>query len=289
MLRLWLIALVLGIAMPAHADAVALLPLDGEKRLEIYGQPIANELARAMTASGIDVVVVGAKMAVPARAQLIVDGSIKANKDTVTLTIRIRDPRDGTTLETLPPSTSKLTNIDQAAAEVSARVVPAVKTQLEALAKATPAVVGEKPPVDAKPVPTSARLPALAVYVARPAGTAAENQILEDAFGGELDPWARRHGHQIQPVAAAAAWRADEGVTFTVNGFSITRGTIPMGKARVGVRIIAHGKVVFDRTVVTDTIVGDRGLTPQQFAARAAREVLLIAHPHMRRAIASWR
>jgi hypothetical protein len=51
MLRLWLIALVLGIAMPAHADSVALLPLDGEKRLEIYGQPVANELARAMTSS----------------------------------------------------------------------------------------------------------------------------------------------------------------------------------------------------------------------------------------------
>ena len=42
---------------------IAMLPLDGEKRLELFGQPVAAEIARALKAAGIDVVVVGASMA----------------------------------------------------------------------------------------------------------------------------------------------------------------------------------------------------------------------------------
>src|SRR4051794_36918024 len=144
MLRFLVIAWLVALATPVRADSVALLPLDAEKRLEIYSQPVATELARAMRDAGLDVVVVGAKMAVPERALLIVDGNIKAKGEVVTLTIRIRDSRDGTTLDTLPPATSTLTNIDKAAADVSARVVPAVKQQLEALARQT-AVVHHDP------------------------------------------------------------------------------------------------------------------------------------------------
>src|SRR5262245_21708357 len=67
-------------AVPARAETIALLPLDADKRLEVYGQPVAAEIGRALKEAGIDVVVVGAKMDVPARAELIVDGTIKAAK-----------------------------------------------------------------------------------------------------------------------------------------------------------------------------------------------------------------
>src|SRR6185503_21267327 len=87
----------------AYADTIAMLPLDGEKRLELLGQPVAAEIARALKAAGLDVVVVGASMEVPDRANLIVDGTIKAVKrKQIEVTIRIRDPRDGTVLELLP-------------------------------------------------------------------------------------------------------------------------------------------------------------------------------------------
>src|SRR5678816_2950019 len=92
-MRRWLVlACLVMMAAPVYADTVALLPLDGEKRLAIYGQPIASELGRALEADGISVVVVGAKMGVPENARLIVDGTIKGGKGTVTLAIRIRDP-----------------------------------------------------------------------------------------------------------------------------------------------------------------------------------------------------
>ena len=41
----------------------------------------------------------------------------------------------------------------------------------------------------------------------------------------------------------------------------------------------------FDRIVRTDTIVGDKSFTPDQLAARTAREVLAILRPHLRRAL----
>ena len=44
----------------AHAeDAIALLPLDTDQKLEIYGQPVASELARVLVAGNVNVVVGG--------------------------------------------------------------------------------------------------------------------------------------------------------------------------------------------------------------------------------------
>jgi hypothetical protein len=45
---------------------------------------------------------------------------------------------------------------------------------------------------------------------------------------------------------------------------------------------------VFDRVVVTDTVVGDKGVAQPELAARVAREVLAILRPHMRRRVPSW-
>src|SRR5262245_63460125 len=92
--RSWMGAVIAGwiaVAAPvAHGqppgEAVALLPLDADRSLEIYGQPVASEIARALGAGNIAVVVVGPKMAVPDRARLIVDGRIglgKANAVTI--------------------------------------------------------------------------------------------------------------------------------------------------------------------------------------------------------------
>src|SRR5688572_24425118 len=155
------VAFVVGLASarPAHADggAVALLPLDAEQRLELYGQPVASEIARALVAGGVDVVVVGPKMAVPERAKLIVDGTIQQAAKTapIILTIRVRDARDGVVVATVPATAATLPDIDKAAAELSARVLPAVKERLTALAAPTPPPPGRdvplRPPVPAAP------------------------------------------------------------------------------------------------------------------------------------------
>ncbi len=61
-------------AEPA-GDAVALLPLDADRSLEIYGQPVASEIARALGAGNVQVVVVGPKTAVPVNRSRTVAGS----------------------------------------------------------------------------------------------------------------------------------------------------------------------------------------------------------------------
>src|SRR5690242_3933246 len=103
-MRLVILALLVALVSPAFADddAVALLPLDADARLELYSQSVASEVARALVAGGVDVVVVGPKMAVPERARMIVDGTITGKGDSVTLTLRMRDARAGTVLGSIP-------------------------------------------------------------------------------------------------------------------------------------------------------------------------------------------
>ena len=270
-------------ALPAQAETVALLPLDGDKKLEIYGQPVAAELGRAMKSAGIDVVVVGAKMAVPEGAALIVDGTIKAKGGTVTLSLRIRDPRDGATLETLPPSTSPLVSIDKAAAELSGKLVPAVQTQIAKLEQAAPPPPVDTPPpvVDAPTQPAAPELPPLKVSVGVPKPNPAL-QLLSSGFPRELDAWGKQHGRRVDTTGEST-------LQFELLSFTVTPGKIPLAKARVRMRVYEAGKLKFNRVIRTDTIVGDRDITEQAFAERAAREVLLIAHANLRRILADWK
>lgn len=277
-----LVLMLLLVSTAARADSVALLPLDGDKKLEIYGQPVAAELGRAMKAAGIDVVVVGAKMAVPEGVQLIVDGTITAKGKTVTLTLRIRDPRDGSTLESLPPATSPLVAIDKAAADLSGKLVPAVQGELQKLQQVAK-IEERKPDVVTPPSPpaSAAPLPELKVSVSMLKPNPAL-QLLSSAFPHELDVWATHHGRHIDMTGASQ-------IQFELLTFAITPGRIPLAKARVRMRVYDGGKVKFDRIIHTDTIVGDRDITEQAFAERAAREVLLIAHPNLRRTLPDWK
>ena len=306
MLRLIVIAWLVVLATPARADSVALLPLDGEKRLEIYGQPVAAELARALNAAGVEVVVVGEKMAVPEKAKLIVDGTIKAKGKTITLELRIRDARDGATLESLPPSSGALVNIDKVAADVSARVVPAVKTELDVLAKkAAAAEVKPDQPPDQPPdqgkVPAGPQLPVLVVAVSANGNAGPAALLLQNALRGEAQSWAGQHAHTVNSIEPAlleknnAAPGAVEsaggefGIALHVLSVQIWTGKIPMARARVRIRVIARDGTKLDRVIQTDTIVGDNQISEQDLGARVAREVLLIAHPNIRRTMSSWK
>lgn len=256
----------------AYADTIAMLPLDGEKRLEIYGQPVAAEIARALKAAGLDVVVVGARMDVPDRVQLIVDGTIKSTKNKqIELSIRIRDPRDGTTLDTLPAPATKLGDLDKAAADLASRVVPSVKTQLEALAKAAvtppqPPDTSKQPTVPPKPV---APQPMLTTAVKTRAGL--KPGVFTAALDREAALWAATQRYQAM-------------VSFEVLGYWPQAGKPPMARARVRV-VIESGATRFDRVVRTDTIVGDRDASLDHLAERTAREVLAIVRPNLRRTL----
>ncbi len=292
----------------ARSETIALLPLDADKKLEVYGHPVAAEIGRALKAAGIEVVVVGAKMDVPDRAQLIVDGAIKAGKgDAITLSLRIRDPRDGTVLETLPSSATTLTAIDKAAAELSGKLVPAARAHFAALVKpATVPTVPERPaqepPRQGTAPPTRSPVGGVAARVVAAASserTGGAEQFLAHSLAGELAPWLTHHKREGTPVdpsmlsresavKTVAAQRAGLGLALVVVGFDVEPGQVPLARARVRIRVTDGKTIVLDRVIRTDTIVGDRDITEAELGARVAREVLAIVHAQLRRRVVGW-
>lgn len=279
------------------ARSVALLPLDADAKLELFGQPVATEVARALVQGGLDVVVVGPKMAVPGKARIVVDGTIKAGKGSaIELSVRIRDVRDGAVLDTIPVEAS-MTTMDRGAEELAAKAFPSVKSHLAELIEkdrqeAQPRHVDEPKPA----VPPASTLTVLAAVVTGPAaGT--NTKLLGPAIERALAPWATRRHHVSRAVdvhlistgpKALATEHADVAVELDVLSLVVEGGAVPMARARVRMKIIDPQAVVFDRVIVTDTIVGDKGIDSVQLAERAAREVLSIADPHLKRRIPTW-
>ncbi len=318
---------------PGHA--IALLPLDADADLELYGQPVAAEIARALVQGGLEVVLVGPKMAVPAKARLVIDGTIKAvpakaapakavpaakpakprkpgthgrpladgdgdgDGGAVTLSVRIRDSRDGTVYDTLVVTAPSFTAIDRAQEQLSAKVLPAVKGRLATLisrdeSKATTAAADTQRAV--RPAP---RFGAMLAAISTPPNATPAVAALRGALETELVPWAALRHHAVRvldlhvlggPAAprTVTAAHAELAVEFVVLAVEIDHAPVPLATARVRMRISDRAAVVFDRVIVTDTVVGDKGIDTAGLAARIAREVLAIADPHLKLGIPSW-
>lgn len=280
-MRFWpvLVALVPSIALAqpggpeATSQSVALLPLDAGKSLELYGQPVASELARALASGNIDVQVVGPRMAVPAAARLIVDGTIKPGTgEAIQLSIRVRNPADGTVLDTLSATATSLSTIDKAAADLAARVVPVIRARLATLDQKPAVPVEPTPPERTPPTPTAAPAPvelSLSVLGAEP---------LRAPLTATLLARAESTRHVVREGSATA-------IVLEVRGYEVVAGAVPMARARVRLAIGTQ----FDRVLFTDTVVGEKGMASEALAARVAQEVLVIARPHLRRVVTSWR
>jgi hypothetical protein len=291
-----------AVAEPAPAgDAVALLPLDADKSLEIYGQPVASEIARALAAGNVHVVVVGPRMAVPESARLIIDGTIAVGKaSAVTISLRIRNRRDGVLLRKAPMTAvaPSLAKIDGAAAELSAQLLPIVRDLLAAL---PPEPDDHGRVVELHPAPAPDRPVLVAIA---DAGHARDPGPLRSALQAAVADWTHAHHRvprdtdpaKLDAAHAAATLRAagaDLAIGFSILDWSVEPPSEPsqpaMARARVRVQITGPRAVVFDRVVATDTVLGDPGRGQPELAARVAREVLAILRPHMRRSVPSWR
>ena len=193
------VALGLGLAALAAAPrhslgepapyGVALLPLEADKGLEIYGQPVASEMARALAAGNIRVVVLGPRMAVPDRTGLIIDGTIAQGKGSaVTISLRIRRADGGAlTRKSLAASAPGLAKIDGAAAELSAQLLPAVRELLAALPRESD---DHGRILEARPVPAPDR-PVLVAVAGASHG--ADPGPLRGALQSAVTDWTRAH------------------------------------------------------------------------------------------------
>jgi hypothetical protein len=255
----------------ASSQSVALLPLDAGKTLELYGQPVASELARALASGNIDVQIVGPRMAVPAAARLIVDGTIKPGKgEAIELAIRVRNPADGTVLDTLSATASSLSNIDKAAADLASRVVPVIRARL--------AVLDQKPAVE---TPPPARPPQPPEQVAAPivlSMSITGVESLRAPLAAGMEARAESTHHVLRDGAATK-------ILLEVRDYETVAGAVPMARARVRLAI----GMEFDRVLFTDTVVGEKGMAPEALAARVAQEVLVIARPYLKRVVTTWR
>jgi hypothetical protein len=315
-LELAAIVAMLCIASPARAqiekETIALLPLDADKRLEPFGQPLAGEIGRVLIADQLDVVVVTANNTVPSTAKLVVYGALIAKGDAIVVQINVRNPIDGKTTDTLEEVAPNLLAVEATSIKLSQRLLPVVRTRLAALRAVTPT----KPPDKVVPPPPAATSgPVLLVGIAVPAGASQMivpfRAALTDRIGGWVKASKRTPsavdasvlGKQLATQTVASA-RAERGVSFEILDYDVQLtgrlddrlmrlarpggSTIPLARARVRVRIADARKVVFDRVIATDTIVGDRKISGEVLADRVAREILTILQPHMRRLEPTW-
>jgi hypothetical protein len=305
-------------AGPARAEpsrdrvTVALLPLDAEAKLALYGQPVAAELSRALAADGLDVAVVGQGDPVPKAAVLVVDGTIAKQGKGIALKLRVRDPARAEILAEVAASAPTRTAIDKAAATAAGELVPKVRALLAARAAAAAATPApSEPRTDAgtatttAPAPTQPAAPALPTVLlvatsrvnldGRPDTMVA---VIAPAFEGLIGAVDHRPIPPASPVApdapalAAAARTAGAAlaISFDVLALDLDRGAVPSGRLRARIRIVTPaGDVVLDRVVRTDTVVGRKGELAAHVAAYAGAQLAEIVRTRVAAAVGGAR
>lgn len=287
-------------ATTAHADEgkVALLPLDAAAKLEVYGQVVASEIAQALIAGKIDVVVVLPKMAVPEQTKLIVDGKISAGKGgAIELSIRVRDPKAVSVVQQFQATASSLENLDKTTKELSEKVLPVVRDKLEQLSRKP--IEGVKTPIPPPLAPVETMPPRPLLVGIGSQMSARSGDPFRAALTEAVPSWvaaAQRAPSVIEvgmldaktATKTVAGSTADRAIAFEILGYGMWGSEVPMGRARVRVRIADAGQILFDRVVVTDTVVGEKAMTTDRFAARVAQEVLSILRPHVKKAVPAW-
>jgi len=162
-----LLLILLAVARPARADrpaapaTIAVIPLQAERRLALYGAPVASELAGALTRAGFEVVLVSDVAVVPTRAWLVVDGRLITAGKAVAIELRIRDPEHAVDVARLAAQAPRLEAIDTATAAIATQLVAAIaeaeaaEAQLKLAAGDNWRHICEPPPVQVE-APTGA-------------------------------------------------------------------------------------------------------------------------------------
>ncbi len=286
--------IVIALVAPARADdgkVIALLPLAAEKKLQIYGGPVSNEVAKALEQGGFTITVVSSTAPVPSKARLVIDGRIvRGDGTTVLLEARVRDPAVGKVVAELSASAPELTRIDEAAAHLADQLAPILRDGLAAQDDAkkpkpktkdvSENVPRTNPDTPAEPRPADTR-PRARIEV--------KSGVRLGKDDPELVPLLRGGGERL---AGLVGYRADdEGadliVAIELLGIAYGTGGVVTARARARVRVSDKTGVVWERTVRTDTLVGGRGDRRDAVARAAIEQIVDIAMPRVRERLGS--
>jgi hypothetical protein len=284
----------------ADGSRLALLPLDAPGKLAIYGQPVAAEIARSLGAAGLDVVVVGAQMAVPREAVLVIEGSILVVRKKVKVELRLRTLDSRTPLVTVTSLDAQLETLDRAASEAATLLLPLVQAELE---KRKPARAVERKPArpdgEGREGPAGPSAPvardqaprstAMIAITANGVPVAARPYFVERmmlaASALTEARWRPRPVEisQISPamlLAMSATEPGSLGLAFDVRELAaVQQGGVFFGAVRARVLVVLGGKVIFDRELTTDTVVGARKGELGAMLDLLAREMTVILRP----------
>jgi hypothetical protein len=298
-------------AAQSGGAAIALIPFSAEKRLKLYGKPVAAEVTRALREAGLDVSLVSDGDPVPPRARLVVDGRLVKRNAGVVIEARIRDPERGVDVARPSASAASLGDIDRAAATVAGELVPAIRAGLAAqdaeAARARAALVTAVPapspgnPPDAAPRPPADRRPLALVLVTSPVIVDANGQPVSVAplvapaaleLGARLGHRAAVEGI-VGDIIFAPSTVSARGAHLVV-GFELldfVRGSqrdVPIARARARVTVFdAGGNRLYRRIVRTDTLVGSRGDRVDTLVRFAAAQVIDVVAPRIRERLAA--
>jgi hypothetical protein len=269
--------------------AIAVLPLtSSEKRLAMYGVPVARVLAAHLRQSGVTVETVTGSGSLPRRVAWVIDGRIVSSPGgRVVLEARLRDPGRGSAFGQVASKPGRLTEIDKLARQVAGDLTPLLARARASSAKTSaitpppsppPSSVSNTAPVrpaivitrDREPIVTDAmaslveRLGYRAV-VGEMAGIAAPDKV-RAALGKASAPFA------LLAEVRSVDYEWDRGIL-------TARGTMRL------VLVDRAGKPIYNAVLDTDTLVGNRGDRHDALLGFVARQVMQMAAPRLRKAL----
>jgi len=292
-MRRLVIALLLLVGVtPARADegAIAVLPLtSSEKRLAMYGVPVARVLAGALRQSGNAVETVTGTGSLPKHVAWVIDGRIVASSaGRVVLEARLRDPGHGRAFGQVASRPGRLTEIDELARQVASDLGPL-------LARARAAAAKAPPPLGAPAHPSAA--PALPPLRPAMVITRDKEPIVTDALAALVERLGYRAvvadlGGIAPPQKVKSALdkaSARFALLAEVKKIDYEWASKDVLTARGSMRLVlvdVTGRPLYNAVVNTDTLVGSRGDRHGALLGFVARQVMQMASPRLKKALA---